>query len=104
MLKTRDQTPKTAKLPPIKQKNIDLRLREYLTQAEIEQLCQAARQCGRHGHRDDTLIFIMFRHGLRVSEAIALRWDQVDMNQGLLHVRRIKHGLASTHPLRGPEL
>jgi integrase len=41
---------------------------------------------------------------LRVSELVSLRWDQVDLEQGLLHVRRRKNGIPSTHPLRGPEL
>lgn len=90
--------------PPKKPKNKDQRSREYLTQAEVDRLRKAARSSGRHGHRDDTLILIMFRHGLRVSEAIALRWDQVDLQQGLLHVQRLKNGTPSTHPLRGVEL
>lgn len=95
------QTSKTAKLtkPPIRQRNSDLRTREYLTSHEVDSLRKAARQNGRHSHRDDTLILIMFRHALRVSEATALRWKQVDLKQGLLHVRRIKNGLPSTHPL-----
>jgi integrase len=37
-------------------------------------------------------------------EFIALRWDMVDLKQGLLHVNRLKNGIASVHPLRGPEL
>ena len=45
-----------------------------------------------------------FRHGLRVSELIALRWDMIDMKQGILHVSRLKNGVSSTHPLHGPEL
>lgn len=59
---------------------------------------------GRHGHRDATLILLAYRHGLRVSELIALRWDQLDLMGGLLYVSRLKHGVPSTHPLRGPEL
>jgi type 1 fimbriae regulatory protein FimB/type 1 fimbriae regulatory protein FimE len=47
---------------------------------------------------------IAYRHALRVSELIALRWDQADLAQGLLHVRRRKNGNPSTHPLHGPEL
>ena len=52
--------------------------REYLTPAEVEMLCKAARERGRYGHRDATMILIAYRHGLRVSELVALRWDQVD--------------------------
>jgi type 1 fimbriae regulatory protein FimE len=59
---------------------------------------------GRYGHRDRTLLLVMYRHGLRVSEAISLRWDQVDLKAGHLAVQRLKNGVASTHPLRGPEL
>lgn len=35
---------------------------------------------------------------------MALRWDQIDLDQGLLHVNRLKRENLSTHPLRGPEL
>lgn len=103
-MKVGRKTLKTAKLPPKKQKNSVLRTREYLSQAEVENLRIAAHQHGRHGHRDDTLIFLMFRHGLRVSEIIALRWEQIDFKNGFLHVKRIKNGIPSTHPIRGIEL
>ena len=107
MPQSRTQTPFSAKLknpPPKKLKNETYRTREFLTEQEINQLRTAARRHGRHGHRDDTLILMMFRHGLRVSEAIALRWEQVDLKQGLLHVRRLKQGIPATHPLRGIQL
>ncbi len=45
-----------------------------------------------------------YRHGLRVSELVALQWDVVDLKLRLLHVNRLKNGVASVHPLRGPEL
>lgn len=80
------------------------RSREHLTDAEVEALMAAARDIGRYGHRDATLILLAYRHGLRVSELVALRWDQIDMKLGHLHVNRLKHGVPSTHPLRGPEL
>jgi len=107
MPKEKRQTPFSAKLkkkPPRKPKNTDRRSREYLTDGEIDKLRKAARNVGRHGMRDDALIFIMFRHGLRVSELIALCWDQIDLKKGLLHIKRLKNGLPSTHPVRGTEL
>jgi integrase len=50
------------------------------------------------------MILLAYRHGLRVAELIALRWEQVDLKQGVLHVRRRKNGSPSTHPLHGPEI
>ena len=88
---------------PTRPKNKDVRSREHLTPAEVEKLMAAAAS-GRYGHRDASLILIVYRHGLRVSELVSLRWDQVDLNSGLLHVSRLKNGTPSTHPLRGPEL
>ena len=90
--------------PPPKQLNAARRSREHLTPAEIDRLITAAQRLGRHGHRDATMILLAYRHGLRVSELVVLRREQVDLRQGLLHVRRRKNGLPSTHPLRGPEL
>lgn len=101
MAKKRPQTPKTAILPPRKQKNSDLRTREYLTETEVEQLCKAARNNQHHGSRNDLIIFMMFTHAFRVSEIIALRWEQVDLKKSILHVKRKKNGTPATHPLRG---
>ncbi len=92
------------KVPPPRRKNSEVRSREHLTPDEVEQLIAAARSLGRHRHRDATLILVAYRHGLRVSELVALRWDMVDLKQGLLHVSRLKNGVTSTHPLRGPEI
>jgi type 1 fimbriae regulatory protein FimB/type 1 fimbriae regulatory protein FimE len=77
--------------------------RRYLTEAELNRLIKAARK-GRYGQRDATLILIMARHGLRVTEAVDLHWDQVDLGKGHLHVRRLKNGIASVHPIQGDEL
>lgn len=89
---------------PIRLKNSDYRSREYLTEQEVDQLIDAAGRVGRHGHRDATLIMLSFRHGLRVTELVSLRWEQFDLKQGLMHVNRLKQGNPSVHPLRGPEL
>jgi type 1 fimbriae regulatory protein FimE len=90
--------------PPRKRPNAERRSREFLTPAEVERLVEAAQGVGRHGHRDAAMILITYRHALRVSELTALRWDQADLAQGLLHVRRRKNGNPSTHPLHGTEL
>ena len=83
--------------------NASLRTREYLTEAEVERLMEAANG-NRWGHRDGTMILITYRHGLRAAEAVDLRWDQVDFRTATLHVRRVKQGTPATHPLRGDEL
>jgi len=91
-------------MPPRKAPNAARRSREYLTPREVDLLIAAARRLGRHGHRDATMLLLAYRHGLRVSELVALRWEQVDLQGGVLHVRRRKNGLATTHPLYGPEI
>jgi site-specific recombinase XerD len=83
--------------------NADLRTREYLTEAEVERLMGGTKS-NRHGHRDATMILVAYRHGLRVSELVDLRWEQVDFRTATLHVRRVKQGAASTHPIVGDEL
>lgn len=94
---------KLRKSPRIKT-NKELREREYLTQEEIDSLIQAIRKHSRNALRDETLVTMMFRHGLRVSEAVNLKWEQVDFKEGLLHVSRIKNGKDSVHPIPGVEL
>jgi integrase len=73
--------------------------RDYLTPREIERLLEAARG-NRWGHRDATAILMAYRHGLRASELVSLRWDDVDFTTGKLHVRRAKAGITSVSPAR----
>src|SRR5437588_123699 len=91
-------------VPPRRAINAHRRPREYLTPKEIELLRKAARERGRYGHRDATIILVAYRHGLRPAEVCALRWDQVDLAHGLLHVRRVKNGMPSVHPMGGGEI
>jgi integrase len=72
--------------------NAHYRRREYLTEKEIERLMKAAGD-NRYEHRDATMILLAFRHGLRASELCSLRWEQVDLTHGRLHVTRAKNGL-----------
>jgi len=80
------------------------RQREYLTVKEVERLIDTARDRGRYGHRDATMILVAYRHGLRAAELCSLRWEQIDFSRGLLHVRRIKNGTPSVHPIGGGEI
>jgi integrase len=50
------------------------------------------------------MVLLAFRHGLRASELVDLRWEQVDLENAILHVRRVKQGTPATHPLTGREL
>jgi integrase len=88
---------------PRRRPNAELRTREFLTEPEVERLMDAAKD-NRYGHRDATMILIAYRHGLRAAELVDLRWDQVDFPGSRLHVRRVKKGTPSTHPLGGVEL
>jgi len=83
--------------------NTDYRTREHLTPTEVEKLIQAAGG-NRWGHRDATMLLVAYRHGLRVSELVDLRWDQIDLNHACLHVRRTKKGTPATHPILGDEM
>jgi type 1 fimbriae regulatory protein FimB/type 1 fimbriae regulatory protein FimE len=98
-------TPVTEKqtVTPRRRPNAELRTREYLTAAEVERLLKATKG-NRWSHRDSTMILVAYRHGLRASELTDLRWDQVDFPTATLHVRRVKQGSPSTHPILGDEL
>jgi len=89
---------------PTRPKNKDVRTREYLLEKEVDLLIKRAGEQGRHRLRDRLLILTAYRHGLRVSELIDLRWDQVDMEQAKMHIRRLKNGTCAPHPIEGDEL
>lgn len=95
---TENRTVVAVRLP-----NAELRTREYLTETEVERLMHAAKS-NRYGHRDATIILVTYRHGLRAAETVDLQWDQVDFSASTLHVRRVKQGTSSTHPICGDEL
>ena len=77
--------------------------RKHLTAREVERLIEATKG-SLYEVRDHCLLLLMFRHGLRVSEACRLKLDQVDIESRVLHVARLKRGLSTTHPLRADEL
>jgi type 1 fimbriae regulatory protein FimB len=77
--------------------------RKHLTFAEVSKLITATKG-SRNEARDRCLLLLMFRHGLRVSEAVGLTLAQVDLESRVLHVQRLKKGLSTTHPLRNDEI
>ena len=86
ILRTVDNSPPQLRIvgepikTPRRQKNEDLRPREYLTETEVNKLVAAAKKRGRYGQRDAAAILVCYRHGLRLSELCALTWDRVDFN------------------------
>jgi type 1 fimbriae regulatory protein FimE len=79
------------------------RVREYLTEKEVDRLIETAKRRGRNGPRDAAAILLAYRHGLRATELCTLRWAQIDLRHGRLHVNRVK-GQEAVHPLHRPEL
>src|SRR5262245_57003140 len=75
-----------------------------LTEKEVDRLVDAARKRGRNGARDAAAILLAYRHGLRAQELCSMKWSQIDLRNGRLHVNRVKGGQEAVHPLHGPEL
>ena len=85
-----------------RQGNEVYRVREHLTEGEIEKLLTALKQ-NRYGHRDWLIGLMIYRHGLRVSEACDLRWDDIDLTKRTIIVRRLKGSTDSSHYLERDE-
>src|SRR5262249_45248680 len=78
------------------------RIREHLTEAEMDKLLTALKR-NRYGHRDWLIGLVIYRHGLRVSEACDLRWDDIDLPTRTIMVRRLKGSTNSVHYLERDE-
>ncbi len=83
--------------------NGQYRTREHLTEAEVAKLLNSLKQ-NRYGHRDWLIGLMIYRHGLRVSEACDLRWDDVDLARRTIIIRRLKGSTHSSHYLERDEL
>jgi integrase len=88
---------------PVRRANAEYRVREHLTETEIEKLLAALKR-NRHGPRDWLIGLMIYRHGLRVSEACDLRWDDLDLAARTIVIRRLKGSRDSTHYLERDEL
>ena len=101
------KAPKSPVMRPVAPKgrkaNDAYRVREHLTEGEVDKLLTVLR-ANRHGHRDGLIGLLVYRHGLRVSEACDLRWDDLDMTKRTMIVRRLKGSTDSSHYLERDEL
>ena len=88
---------------PVRRANAEYRVREHLTETEIDNLLAALKR-NRHGARDWLIGLMIYRHGLRVSEACDLRWDDIDLPARTIVIRRLKGSRDSTHYLERDEL
>ena len=84
-------------------KHIDKRPREYLYEHEVEALIDAAKKTD-YSVRNQTLIMLCYRHGLRSTEACNMQWSQIDFENYRIHVNRIKNSDSSVQPLRDREI
>ena len=99
-IENRAVSTRTPRRPP----NAEMRPRgEYLTASEVDRLVDAAKR-NRHGHRDATMILLCYRHGFRAAEICDLRWNQITFDEARIHVKRVKRGTPSVHPLQGDTL
>ena len=89
--------------PAGRKANDAYRVREHLTEGEMGKLLKALK-ANRHGHRDWLIGLLIYRHGLRVSEACDLRWDDIDLGRRTIIVRRLKGSTDSSHYLERDEL
>ena len=89
--------------PRGRRRNDAYRVREHLTEAEMDKLLGVLKH-NRHGHRDWLIGLLTYRHGLRVSEACDLRWDDIDLTKRTIIVRRLKGSTDSVHYLERDEV
>ena len=86
MLQITAQLPLKAKFFSPPPKKPSTREREYLRTSEINSMIRVAKKVGRHGIRDGAIILLMFRHGLKTAELVALKWTQIDLAGSSLHL------------------
>lgn len=91
--------------------NREYRGRDWLEPGEVEAMIQAVRRyAARHprskrfAHRDEAIILLTWRHGLRISEALELKWQSINLTTGHVMVLRRKGSIDGRHPMERDEV
>ena len=82
---------------------IDDNSRSWVTEKEVATLMSAAKKT-RHSVRNQLIIMMLYRHGLRESELCNLRLSQLDLDTSHIFIKRLKGGVDMNHPIPGDEL
>ncbi|WP_405246534.1 tyrosine-type recombinase/integrase [Cellulophaga sp. Asnod2-G02] len=83
--------------------NAHERAKDYLSDAEMKVLLKASKKT-RYPKRNYILLLMIYRHGLRVSEAVNLKLSDVNLKESRVWINRLKNGLSVEHPISGDEL
>jgi type 1 fimbriae regulatory protein FimB len=76
------------------------REKNFLTETEIKNPQESARK-SRYPNRDQLIILMLFRHGLRESELCNIKKNSLDLNSSRIWINRLKNGLSTQHPIEG---
>ncbi|EDN69083.1 Type 1 fimbriae Regulatory protein fimB [Beggiatoa sp. PS] len=79
-------------------------MRKHLLESEVDLLLEATRKSKHYPQRNYCLVLLIYRHALRLSEAINMTWSQIDFANETIYVERIKGSVSGTHPLRPVEI
>ena len=79
------------------------KIKNWVTKEEVDALRKAAKQT-RYTVRNELIILMMYRHGLRVSELCKIQLEQINLTHASIYIKRLKNGVDGTHPIAGDEL
>ncbi|WP_299529741.1 tyrosine-type recombinase/integrase [Ulvibacterium sp.] len=94
---------RNVKSPERETTNDHEKARDYLSDSEVKKFLEASKKT-RYPKRNYLLLLMMYRHGLRVSEAIAIKKTDVNLKDSRIWINRLKGGLSTEHPISGDEL
>lgn len=93
----------TSVFPFLRKPNNQIRSREFLYEHEIEEVIKAARET-RCSLRNQTMILLGIRRGMRPTETLNLMWDHVCFQNNTVRIVRLKNGISGDHVIHGKEV